>query len=371
MAIIVPTSGTMKPEASAVRLARYAQRIQYAECAFWGVNSPQNEDFQCREIWLKDERDDIAFYLAEAQREIELELKYFLNPKLTVGNPDETTDPFLVDWQMFDNPHVISRTMQTRWNHLIAPGIRAEQVLEAGALVDHTNDPAEITVLNVSATLDTNEVEVYHAGTEIILTPSAISLSGTTLTIYIPRCRLVDPAYAENPPGGWDYNDPTYFSTTVDVKRIYNDGSVNALLAHQKCCQVASCTEEELSACMYIQDPTIGRITISRANYSNGSWSRAGLGWCCKVPKIARLYYLSGLRALDNQMEDTVIRLAHSKMPTEPCGCDITQRLWERDRTIPDVLTPERLNCPFGINDGAWIAWRFTNRRRVIRTKVL
>jgi hypothetical protein len=34
-----------------------------------------------------------------------------------------------------------------------------------------------------------------------------------------------------------------------------------------------------------------------------------------------------------------------------------------RDRKQSEVLTRERLNCPFGPSDGPWFAWRW--RRRI------
>jgi len=73
-----------------------------------------------------------------------------------------------------------------------------------------------------------------------------------------------------------------------------------------------------------------------------------------------RVNYYDGKQYLSRQMEDAIVRLAHAKMPDEPCGCDVAQRMWKRDRNVPEVLTRERINCPFGMSDGAWIAWQFT-----------
>jgi len=58
-------------------------------------------------------------------------------------------------------------------------------------------------------------------------------------------------------------------------------------------------------------------------------------------------------------------------MPEEPCGCEVAQRLWRRDRHVPEVLTRERINCPYGLSDGAWQAWRFTQSMKLVRGRVL
>lgn len=84
-----------------------------------------------------------------------------------------------------------------------------------------------------------------------------------------------------------------------------------------------------------------------------------------------RINYLSGLTALTAQDKSMIIRLAHAKMPNEPCGCDITQHMWSRDRNIPQILTAERLNCEFGLSDGAWMAWKYANKKAAIRFGVM
>ena len=84
-----------------------------------------------------------------------------------------------------------------------------------------------------------------------------------------------------------------------------------------------------------------------------------------------RLNYLSGMDPTSPQAEDAIIRLAHSKMPEEPCGCSVAQRLWKRDRSVPSLLTAERLNCPFGLSDGAWIAWKFAMALKKYRAHTL
>ena len=44
-------------------------------------------------------------------------------------------------------------------------------------------------------------------------------------------------------------------------------------------------------------------------------------------------------------------------MPRMPCGCEKFVLSWEEDNNIPNTMTRERVNNPFGLKDGAWHAW--------------
>ena len=91
---------------------------------------------------------------------------------------------------------------------------------------------------------------------------------------------------------------------------------------------------------------------------------------CSHNYELVRLNYQAGLRTLDTAMKSALVRLAHARMASEPCGCDIVRRLWERDRKAPDVLSRERLNCPFGPSEGAWVAYKLAQSRKLYRMNV-
>lgn len=363
---IVPTVATPRNEKSAVRLARYAQRISYNECAFFGVATTGNDDYQCRKIWTKIQRDNIAFYLAEAEREIEDQLRYFLQPRWVVGllSDEPNYDPRLVDEQAY------RCKTTTKWGAIIEAGVRATSVMQSGVAVSYATEPATVTVAVGAAAID--EVRVYHPGTTVEIDPSAIVVSGGNYIISIPRCRLVKAALMDNDEAGLDYDTITNFEVTVDVARVYNDPSTNALLAHKNRCTNPACAETTQTACLYFPNQYVGITEVQPATYDEdaAAWERACLSFRCNYPKITRFYYRAGLTYLDEQMEDSVIRLAHAKMPNEPCGCDVTQRMWERDRFVPSVISPERARNPFGLNDGAWAAWTYV-RTRILRRAVV
>src|SRR5690606_27938982 len=111
----------------------------------------------------------------------------------------------------------------TKWGHIISAGVQAESTLQASATVDYNTEPATVGPLTVTIS-DVAEVKVYYPGTDREIKPSRMTYSGGQLTIYIPRCRLVETPNTTD--DGMAYTDTDNFLAAVDVKRIYNDPSV-------------------------------------------------------------------------------------------------------------------------------------------------
>lgn len=353
---IVPAQQTLTGISDlAVPLPRYFQLIQNQECGGWGVNNPDDPEPGCRDIWSKFQRDEVERYLAEAQEEIEQQISY----------------PMTKRW-FTDERHAYRYPVFTNWGKVIEGGVRATLTIQAGAAVNHASDPAVIGPIATTVT-NTDEIFVYHPGTDVEIIPSAITLSGGNVTIQIPRCRMVLASLADNPAEGWSYSDLANFEATVDVKRVYNDPSTNAVLIwpHQctAVCAQGGCSDYTHTGCEYVRLPEIGSLGVTPATYTAGQWTvtTSGNPACCRgKAQFVRLNYRAGVVAT-RQMEDAIVRLAHSKMPDEFCGCEVWARLWRRDRNVPEILTRERLNCPFGLSDGAWIAWTFTRQFRLVR----
>jgi hypothetical protein len=352
---VVPVQSAPIEEGSTVTLPRYAKIIGYPECQFFGVNNPDDlMDSECREIWLKPERDDILKYLAEAQGEIEDILHYSIGYK----------------WKA-DERHPYGFPLLAKWAWVIEAGVRATSTISAGEAVSHLTDPAVIGPVATTVT-DEDEIKVYYPATlveeEIEIHPSDIDLAGGFVTIYVPRCRMVLPTLVDNDRTGIDYTDTTNFLQTVDVVREYNDASTNATLVWPHSCETVSacsCDDYTQDACIYVRSTEIGALDVLPATYSGGAWSATSCTRCGQ-PEYVEVNYRAGV-AMTRQMEDMIVRLAHAKMPEEPCGCEIAKRLWRRDRAVPKVFTKERLNCPFGLEQGAWVAWKWANGLRVRR----
>lgn len=332
----------MALEFPAVPLHRYAARIGYTEWAFFGLNHPDNPRYACREVWTQPQRDMVEWALLEAQEEIEAELRYTLVPK----------------WQAAER-HPATCPVRTQWGKVLAAGVMADTVIEAGVAVDYAADPATVVVdLGSHAPED---VHLFLPGTDLEVTPTGRTGPGSTgvATYSIPWARLVAWDYRHNPPEGWLYADvATWGTAALDVRAVENDPSTQGVLLSREVCGLCGSIEE--AACLRIERGDVGVLT----------WERTET--CASHrPEWIELHYLAGMMPLTRQAEDTVIRLAHAKMPEEPCGCEVAQRLWRRDRHVPEVLTRERINCPYGLSDGAWQAWRFTQSMKLVRGRVL
>jgi hypothetical protein len=246
----------------------------------------------------------------------------------------------------------------------------ADTMLSAGVVPNYAADPAVLGPVALG-TCSVADIRLFLPGTDIEVIPSGYTLGVGTVTFSIPWCRLVAEAYLDNPESGWDYADvATWGAPAVDVRCISNDPSTHAVLVWRNACGTmcaqSGCTDYRQTACMYLQSPKLGIVDVSRADYTSGAWVRRATGRC-DLPDWVDLHYLAGMTPITKQAIDATIRLAHAKMPDEPCGCAVTQRLWARDRTVPQVLTAERENCPFGMSDGAWTAYRFAAAMRIIR----
>lgn len=344
-------------------MSRYCEVLGIDECGFWGVyydGQPEN----CRTLWIKTERDMVQRQLLEAQEELEEITRYPLTTCWIQGDRQPYKFPLIA-----------------RWNKVIQGGVPAMSYIDDDAVVDHTNDPSVVGPIATTVT-DADEVRIYFAASltndMVEIQPSRIVLTGGLLTIYIPRCRLVHPDYWNNDRQGLDYTDTANFCDVVDVMRVYNDESEQATLVWPHICESGngsgctcpSCSQYTQDACILVQMGSIGQLGILPGSYSGGSWTRATSS-CCGTPEFVELNYQAGMNPTSRQAEDAVIRLAHSKMPAEPCACEMAHYYWTRDRNVPEVFTRERLNCPFGMSDGAWIAWRFANVMRTVRGSIL
>jgi len=340
---------------SAIPLARYAEIIGYQDCAFFGISHPGNDNFACREIWTKSQRDEVQFHLSEAQAEIEKVIGYPLTPK----------------W-FADEVHPFRLLILTRMTNVIELGIEAVEDIELAASVSLLTDPATITIPTTLTAV--TGIKVFYPGTSHEISPSDMVISGGNLIISIPKCRLLKYTLLDNPGTGHLYSDPAIYQATADVKRYYNDPSdqITAVWPHQctQTCSSSGCTRYTESACGILLHPEIGEVSYQFAKYSSGSWTNTRSVCCRGNPSKLEINYRAGLLELSAIAETAIIRLAHSKMSGEPCGCDVIKNMWRRDATIPQILSVERLECPFGLSNGAWMAWKFAGSLEVDRMSV-
>jgi hypothetical protein len=349
MSTIVPLSTAIYSNRLAVNLPRYAQIVDYAEAAFFGVNHPDNKLYECREIWSHDQRIAIYRALANAQSKVEAVAEYPILPTWIGPEKHDYASPVVLNVGKF-----------------IQLGQKAVTAYAAQTVVD-TTDPAVVTVAG-GAVADVNEIHIYHPGTHVEIYPSAIVNSGADLKISIPLVRMVAIANENTPAGGLPY-PPTlpmgspWYEVTVDVEREYLSPTLPAVQFESYGC-ANDCT---------CDDPTLydGCGSVLNAEMSIIRTDAVG---CYCIPGDTRftdVYYQAGLTSLTSEAEDILVRLAHALLPDEPCGCQILKGRWEGDQKVPDVLTAERENCPWGMSNGAWQAYTFAQSIKQHRMGVL
>lgn len=345
--MIVPTQSALIKEDSALSLPRYATLVGYSECMFWGVYDSNSPGYACREYWSKPQRDAAAKYLAEAQDELEQVVHYPL-ARRWIGQGQCQND--VQRWR----PTGLYRA---KFGYIVEMGIKASVAISLAEPINHASDPAVIGPV-VTSVIDANEIRLFHPGTEIEIHPSARVLNGGQVTFEVPRCRLVKAQFADNDPTQpMNYNDAGVggvFLQEVDIRQVSTDTTVHATIRYAD--------GETSSVDVVIQNSRLGVLCV------DNSWRRAWCGPAGKSQPVEISFnYLAGVECLSFQQEDTILRLAHAKMPGAICSCEPWQNLWRRDRFIPEVLSRARLECPFGLSDGAWTAWKFAQAFRLVR----
>lgn len=352
----------------AVSIPRYAKIVGYDEPSFWGVVYENQSRFDCSELWTEASRMRLQNALAQAQQMLEQFIGFPLCPTWIVGTVQEEPN---LDNRWVDQQSYKFRVL-TRYPRLIAAGVRAEETVASSVALTHDDKFGSVT-LTIDFD-DPDEVFVFYPGSRRRVYPSSVVIVGDQLTIKIPRYRLVRQDYLDTPQGGIMYEDMDAYLASVDVVRVYNDPSVNAVLVrpgcHNNLCS-GGCTECTHAACMYIRDSNIGYVDLKPA-----LWDADGGAWNSKIIcgtgyTIARLHYLCGMQKLNLQAENAIVHLAHTLLHTPPCSCDWLKSMWEKDREYPALLTREILNNPFGKGNGAWTAYTWAKSIASVRMSVL
>jgi len=338
---IIASQFAYQQEQSALLLLDYVHHIGYDECAFFGVATfdPEVYGESCPVIWTKDARDRLARYLWEAQ----IELERFLG--FPLGRKWYTNEVHLCD----RNP------ILTKWGRVIAGGSKSSTLIEEDVPLVYADGLATATITMDLPVYPLDEIVIYHANTQVPIIPSSIEYIGGEIVITIPPCRAVQPQYQNNPDTGWTLEEDV-FAEEVDVWRVYNDTENQGSYVCKNGCPG---TEELHDLCVDVEDGSIGRVSI----YHMDTYCSA-----CRSRQYLRLNYLAGYELAPDERE-AIIRLAHSNIPSALCGCGVFEGAWSNDFKTPETFTMsrERFNCPFGMSNGAWKAYRWALEARLIR----
>lgn len=349
--IVVPAGGANLPALSlpdpwpntAVTLTDYQQYVQYDEPAFWGIIYDGQEDLACSQLWRGWQRRQLANALAEAQTMIEGVCGFPLYPT------------WLEDEQVFQkNP------LLTRFAHLVDAGKKGTSNIALGEPITFSSEPATVGPIVTSVT-DVSEIHFYIQGTGYEVFPSTVTLAGGFLRAEFPRSRLVLPTYdTSNSWTGNRFTDMFNFAGELDIYREFTNPTETVTLFRRE----DNCEIKEEQLCIRFENDRLGIVRVHRAH------SGVLEACSCNPAYGLKLYYRAGLRTLDAQVRSAVIRLAHTLIPTSLCNqCDQIHNMWASDNHVPQGLTRERQNCPFGLSDGAWFSYKQAQRMKVHRMR--
>jgi len=329
-------------------LDQYRRRFNIPPWAFNGVENPAEARRGCDHYWTQWERDDLAQALSDAEELLAERLGFYLGAR------------YLIDYD-----RVWTSPMQLNFGHVLGAGIRGRTAVVPGAS-DFAVDPATITVPIASFPGGTSEVVVVETVTGLTIEADAIATVGANYVITIGQYKLIEWGDLEAQVEIIDY-DPLFPAAIwlkladLTVYRQYRDDTTQATITFGPtcCCWCAgeACAGTDYTGCVFVVDRVIGSVRVSRATYSAGVWSCDNSAVCgCYGGDKVTVYYEAGSDDIPG-WKQAVFRLAHARMGEQPCGCALQERQWRTDRNTPPVLTAERLNCPWGLEQGAWAVW--------------
>jgi len=327
---------------------RYAELMGWGIVGFNGLNRPDDrEDVECDGIWLQSSRDRLGMSLLRAEQMREDELQYHVGIKYVV---DELAT--------YRNPISLNK------KHLKEIGVPTVADISTGVALNlgAETDPNDPVTLTVASTVSASEVRIYYPDEDYEITPTSITTDGATLTIKIPRSRLVKPSLNDDREDTLSYYENDNFLETVDVKRFYMEPDGGCQYFWRNPCDacVTDCTIKYQDACSRIKTKRgyrLSTIHCEPACYSSGAWSTASWTYSDE-PDGIQVSYSSGVE--DLLTFTRTARLAHTLMPYCPCDCKAVSVIWEEDRDrVPQTWTP------YGNRQGAVNAWMSDSRRRV------
>ncbi len=355
-------------------------------------------------------REDIAFAIAQAENDLEEYLRY---PLLPIWINDERSpvtppgDPSVINISLTDRSG-FPLNVHTRWKHFVSGGIEAKDLIEAGATVTYTDTDGDgyaetATVTVVTTVTDPAEIAVYVPGEaandswEIrpLNDPKtrrrSVTISGGSAVIVMAREQLVDPDLQDAfDPAAVDGQVAGNFLATVDVYRHYNDPQTQVTLMWRPRPGPCDCANGSCVICQY----TVQTGCLLSQNQRNGivsfrpaEWNATTVQFDSRTPSVGRapenlrLFYRAGYQSdspnviaptleMDLGLERAVTYMSLKYLSRPVCGCDNVRELFKR--MTEDValnlgqetgsssyqLSDTIINCPFGTERGAVLAWQ-------------
>lgn len=342
-----------------------------------GTGVPRSE---VGDAFVQPERDEVARALHNAVSRVVDELSWYPRPTYI------TEEIIPLRWS---EPYQL-QTLQTRYKHLIEFGSRATTLISAGAAVVYSstgangsaNDLATITVAAGSLT-DVNEIQCFFqvadgapaaADEQWEIEPTTVKLTGGNFVITAHRSLFVKPSTIWAIPYTYDagnldtkhYADIAVagdFVTAVDVYRVYTDTTNAVQLVSDDYlydCSADNTTSTLSAAGARIVDKRLGIIQV-----------RASACGCNRFAESVKVNYRAGLALVrgrvDPTLEEALIRFANTFFGQIPCPLSkrVNEKwVFDRDPEDRNLVTPQDVRNPFGLQRGAIFAWRTINNPR-------
>lgn len=343
-----------------------------------GANAPLTEP--CDEVYIQQNRDDIAAGLNLAVELVAAELGFYPRPvwlteRLDLGHG------WPMEWQ----------SLRTSWGYLTEFSIETQTLIEAGVAVTYSDENGDgwndTATISVATTVDADEIRVYFrtadgasaAGSEDweidLLT---VSSDGVTATITGPIYQFThpntvwanprqSPNYLTKRP--FDSLDNANYVTAVDVYRVYGETTGAVQLITDPIWDETAANSGDLT------ENAVGRITNSKLGlFQVRLNSCVDISSCTYAPSQVWVSYKAGyaLRGglMDRIMEQALIRIANTQMPYQPdedCSAR-TLSMWRKDQEYIENVSRVASPPPWGgMMVGEWDAWNKLKRLQITR----
>jgi len=377
-----------------IPLDRAAEVLGFSSLYFNGVISNYWDlDPDCDGVWYqyawqrKDRfsREEFASNLAIAENTVARYLGYFPMPTWIRAEEHILTQP--------DSPEqyswVISRGMRksvtSRYGMVVEAGIRATTLIEAGAAIVYSDPYSfgydQLATVTVNTTLtDLQEIHVFYPGHDTVeweIRPVDVSIVAGVATLTFKREMAVLPELLErypapgDPMSGVDGDDDANFLTIVDVYRVYNDVSQQAVFSIEPS-GCSDCTPTEQTGCVTVRDSRRGFLAYKFADWDADTETYVDACFS-GIPLKGDFYYRAGLRnevsdypdlRMQPDLEKLIIYYALTLSDKAVCGCDnfettLAYRMTDLAENNKYRTTYEQLSNPLGTKRACVDMWNY------------
>ncbi len=358
-----------------------------------GTKAPLTKGCRNTGIWDQDNREDLAWGIAQAEEMISEFLGFYPIPKFITDEEISFALPGVrSDWR--------NAEVTTEWGKVDCFGTETLTLQLANAPVifsDNDNDPfgrEELATISTTG-LYIEELAACGSACEVAvffrvsdgaedaadprweIKPIKVDIDGSTMSITAEASMFVLPNKWEltkmEVAGSPDTNayqinyDTSNFVTAVDVYCRTCNLQTPVTVRWDGVCDCAGvCQHKTQTACAYQTDRKRGFFVPRPATW-NGTTNIEAVPLHPRIPpESIRVNYRAGMPTngrncrMNPTLERAIVKLANALLPEPPCGfCDQAQTRWEDDRKAIDPITSEVASMPWDIyKKGALEAWR-------------